>query len=127
MRRTINDYVCPKCFNRIENCICEVQPWNLIMVDVNMQEIVRTLNGKGYKTTSCCESHFGDTLNLYISFVCDYGITTPDGFNWKNRDNCIIYSFKKADVSSEEKYNNLKSEKLETLRKLAESLPSIKR
>ena len=97
------------------------------MVDVNMQEIIRTLNEKGYKTTSCCESHFGDTLNLYISFVYNYGIACPDGFSLGKRDNSVIYSFKKADVSSKEKYEELKSKKLEILRSWAESLPNIKR
>ena len=59
------DFVCPYCFNNITKCDCNNYIEYLIRIDRNIQEHIRILNDKGYKTRFCCEGH--DTY-IYIRF-----------------------------------------------------------
>lgn len=77
------DYVCPVCFNQIDYCTCDSGSWYAIQIDRNIQEHIRILNTKGYKTQYCCESH-KPCENMYVAFDGDYGfgsaIELPYGF-----------------------------------------------
>lgn len=82
----IYNYVCPRCFHQIDKCCCKSKPfYSLWWIDLNIQEVIRILNEKGYKTQYCCESHSPhDTI--YIAFFngSGYGfgekLPVPEGF-----------------------------------------------
>lgn len=124
-KRVIENYVCPNCFHQVHECICKFYPpWQLIMIDVNIQEVVRILNQKGYTTIGCCESHFGGNNNIYIAFNMRYDdIGLPNGFTYAKGKTNISYSFKKSEQETKEKYEELKAEKLRALLDWAQSLP----
>ena len=93
------EFVCPRCFQQIHKCTCELYPpRNLIQIDLDIQEIIRILNQKGYRTQFCCAGH-GDEYKLYnfteiyISFPYPQSIlrfdTLPAGFTEDKRA-CVI-------------------------------------
>lgn len=88
-----------------------------------MQDIIRTLNDKGYKTRYCCESH-SKNMNMYISFYVDYGfgkhLPMPDGFKYKY-GNTIDFMYKSG--TTDEEYVKQKNEHLDSLNKWCKSLP----
>ena len=70
IKRTSKDYVCPQCFRSPEDCICQWYSNHLVLIDQNLQEIIRKLNDSGKITCDCCEGHYKDyKANMYISFV----------------------------------------------------------
>ena len=69
--KDINNYVCPKCFYKLNECKCEFAPWELIMIDDKIQYIIRILNKKGYLTTSSCESHYNEN-GILIMGIHDF-------------------------------------------------------
>ena len=70
IKKESKDYVCPKCFRSPEECICSWYSNNLILIDYNLQEVIRKLNDHGMKTQDCCEGHYKDyKANIYISFI----------------------------------------------------------
>lgn len=84
------NYVCPHCFNRVNKCTCELwPPYNLIWVDTHIQEHVRILNNKGYKTRFSCEGHNG---YIHIIFSSEYG------FNEMELPNGYVYNPKKLEL-----------------------------
>lgn len=89
--KNINNYVCPFCFNQIEDCACNFAPYNLIMVDNKLQKAVRKLNQKRYFTVDCCEGHFSNPVpNTYISFVKPVKLSNvPKGFKYEKDGNVI--------------------------------------
>ena len=94
------------------------------MIDVNIQEVVRTLNQKGYTTIGCCESHFDGNSNLYVAFNMRYDdIGLPEDFTYAKGKTSVSYSFKKNERETKEKYEAVKTEKLDALLKWAQSLP----
>lgn len=123
-KKVMENYVCPNCWQQIQSCTCEhYPPWELINIDVNIQEIIRILNKKGYTTIGCCESHFDGNYNMYVAFMMNFNIGCPDGFTFGNGKSSINYMFKKSDMETKDKYNQIKSEKLKSLLAWAESLP----
>lgn len=118
------NYVCPNCWNTLNKCICELfPPYHLIFIDKNIQEHIRILNEKGYRTIGCCEGHRVRCINTYIAFVDDYfkEMNTPEGFKYDNRRRLITYTY--SSKLTEEKMEILKAEKLETLLKWIKNLP----
>lgn len=114
-------YVCPKCFNQVNKCTCEIYPpWQLIMIDERMQEIIRTLNKKGYHTCSCCETHYYNSLNMYVTFVMDYDITPPEGFTYGKKSHAIEHLIREQD---KENFELEKTKYLEILTTWANQLP----
>lgn len=114
------EYVCPYCFNTLNNCTCELfPPYHLILIDKNIQEHIRILNEKGYRTTNCCEGHG----NTYITFANDYfkQTETPLGFKHDEKRRMITYSYS-TKLSKEEK-KNLQKEKLQELLDWCKNLP----
>ena len=89
--KNINNYVCPFCFNQIQNCTCDFAPYSLIMVDNKLQKAVRELNQKKYFTVDCCEGHFNFNIpNTYISFVKPIKLShIPNGFKYEKDGNVI--------------------------------------
>lgn len=78
-------YVCPRCFNPLNKCTCDLYPpYELIMIDKNLQEHIRLLNQKGYRTWACCEGHKADE-EIYIRLLVTdemmkYKYVLPKGF-----------------------------------------------
>ena len=120
-----NNYVCPYCWNTLNNCTCKLfPPYHLIFIDKNIQEHIRILNEKGYRTTACCEGHRTKCINTYISFSEDYfnNIGTPEGFKYDKKRKTITYTYSMK--LSEEKMEELKSEKLLILSEWIKNLPN---
>ena len=82
--RNNRDYVCPLCFRRPNNCICDLYSMELILIDYNLQKIIQKLNDKKIRTMDCCEGHFEDLKpNIYISFLNKIK-SAPDEFKIEN-------------------------------------------
>lgn len=115
------NYVCPYCFYQINKCICkEYPPYILIQIDEGIQEIIRELNRKGYKTKYSCESHFNYTYNIYIRFYEIYNFNKmPEGFI-KSDDFTLEHIIKKT--NNEDEFNLEKEKYLFLLKKWVESL-----
>ena len=113
-RKSICNYVCPFCFNQIEDCTCDFAPYSLIMVDNNLQEAVRKLNQKRYFTVDCCEGHYNFSIpNTYISFVRPVKLPNfPIGFDYEKEGNVIrkIYN-----VETEEEFKEAQREAIQSI------------
>lgn len=119
------NYVCPYCWNTLDNCTCKLfPPYHLIFVDENIQEHIRILNEKGYRTTACCEGHMEVCINTYIAFADDYfkGVDKPHGFKYIKKRRMISYTY--STRLKKEKMEEIKREKLETLLEWCKSLPN---
>lgn len=119
------NYICPYCWNTLDNCTCDLfPPYHLIYIDKNIQEHIRVLNEKGYRTTACCESHMDICINTYIAFADNYftHTDTPDGFKYDKKRRMVTYTY--STKLTEEKMEELKKEKLETLLEWCKSLPN---
>lgn len=116
------DYVCPVCFNQINHCSCDRMPWYAIQIDRNIQQHIRMLNTKGYKTKYCCESH-KPTESMYIEFNCDYGIGNvielPEGF--ERHGNGVSWICKRN--MTDDEYKSEKNKHLKYLLDWCKSLP----
>ena len=115
------NYVCPYCFNALNNCTCELfPPYHLILIDKNIQEHIRILNEKGYRTTGCCEGHG----NTYIAFANDYfkDVEAPSGFKYHKNKRMFSHSY--SSKLTKEEARELKKEKLEVLLEWCKSLPN---
>lgn len=119
------NYVCPYCMNTLDNCTCDLfPPYHLILIDRNIQEHIRILNKKGYRTTACCEGHKDVCINTYIAFADDYfkDTSTPEGFKYDKKRRIVNYTY--STKLTEEKMEELKKEKLETLLNWCMNLPN---
>ena len=121
------NYVCPYCFNTLDECICEgYLPYHLIWIDSGIQEHVRVLNQKGYRTVDSCESHskYG---NMYISFVYDYGfgdtLPLPNGFERMKKNGAVSFIYKSG--ITDEEFEEQKREHLSNLLDWCYNLPSL--
>ena len=118
------NYVCPYCWHTLNKCTCDLfPPYHLIFIDKNIQEHIRILNEKGYRTTACCEGHIKVCINTYITFANDYFIDTniPEGFKYNKKRRMITYTY--STKLTKEKMEEIKKEKLETLLEWCKSLP----
>ncbi len=119
------NYICPHCWNTLNNCTCDLfPPYHLIFIDKNIQEHIRILNEKGYRTTGCCEGHRKVCVNTYIAFTKDYFNNTdmPEGFKYNKKRRIVTYTY--SSKLTKESMEELKKEKLETLLEWCKSLPS---
>ena len=119
------NYICPYCWNTLDNCICELfPPYHLIFIDKNIQEHIRLLNEKGYRTTACCEGHREVCINTYIAFADNYfkDVGTPEGFKYDKKRRMVTYTYSMK--LAEEKMEELKKEKLAVLLEWCKSLPN---
>ena len=118
------NYVCPYCWHTLNKCKCDLfPPYHLILVDKNIQEHVRVLNEKGYRTTASCEGHREVCINTYIAFAKDYTneIDIPDGFKYNKKRKIISYTY--SQKLTEEDMEEIKKEKLRILLEWCKSLP----
>lgn len=118
------NYVCPYCWYTLDKCICRLfPPYHIIFIDKNIQEHIRLLNEKGYRTVGCCEGHRVRCINTYIAFADDYfkDIRIPDGFIYDKKRRMITYTYSMK--ISEEKMEESKKEKLTVLLKWCKDLP----
>jgi hypothetical protein len=119
------NYVCPYCWNTLDNCTCKLfPPYHLIYIDKNIQEHIRILNEKGYRTMACCEGHKDVCINTYIAFANNYfkDIDTPEGFEYDKKRRIITYTY--SAKLEEKEMEELKKEKLKTLLNWCKSLPN---
>ena len=130
-KKMMENYVCPRCWHQIHECTCDLYPPSeLIMIDINIQDIIRILNKKGYQTRACCESHFGYSYSIYIAFTYDYSFEPPEGFNYAKSRSAISYTYKKNEYENKELFERIKAEKLKILLEwvwLLSENPSLKR
>ena len=113
IKKKNTDYVCPVCFRRANNCICQFYSLSLILIDEKLQYAIQTLNDKGHKTIDCCEGHFEDKIpNTYISFR-DRLIDCPKGFKIE-RNNIIRHVYKKT---TKEQFKEEQKEMIENINK----------
>ena len=120
------NYVCPHCWNTLDNCECELfPPYYLNHIDKNIQEHIRILNKKGYSTMYCCEGH-GANTNTYISFNRDYfgDVDTPNGFKYDKKRKTITCAY--SPKMTEEQIESVKNERLGELLEWVENLPNKK-
>lgn len=118
------NYVCPRCFNQLTECSCEIfPPYSLLMVDMGMQEIIRILNEKNYITNGTCESHYGSmSIDIYVSFIRNYNLPAPDGFKWKKNKTTIAHTY--SSKISEDDFIKEKEKYIAVLLDWAKSLPN---
>lgn len=124
-KNAYNHFVCPNCYNKLNKCTCEhYPPWTLIFIDEGIQDHIRKLNEKGYRTNGCCESHFDGNLNLYISFVTNYNVADAPTGNKGRKSRCeIVYPMPK---DTKEHFEKTKAEKLAEIMNWIENLPDIR-
>ena len=119
------NYVCPYCWQTLNKCVCSLfPPYHLILIDKNIQEHIRILNEKGYRTTGCCEGHRKVCINTYIAFAKDYfkDVSMPEGFKYDKKRRIITYTY--STNLAKENMEEIKMEKLETLLEWCKNLPS---
>lgn len=111
------NYVCPKCFNKLPNCTCpgNMPPYQLLWIDKEIQEHIKILNEKGYSTSYSCESHSprGTTHIIFNSSKNpSKEVPLPEGFIWHDKYNKLYAEYdKKMPLEDYElnKKNNLDS------------------
>lgn len=121
------NFVCPYCWNTLDNCTCSIfPPYHTIFIDKNIQEHIRLLNEKGYRTMGCCEGHRKVCINTYIAFTNDYfeEADIPEGFKYDKKRRVVTYTY--STRLTEEKMEELKREKLAILLEWCKSLPNRK-
>ncbi len=130
----IYNYVCPRCFRQIDKCSCENKAYHsLWWIDLNIQEVIRILNEKGYKTQYCCESH-DPRDNLYIAFFYGYGfgdkLPAPKGFKVRGSGRVVEHIYGKDSRArkkmTQEEFEAEKKVHLDKLLEWAEALPEGK-
>ena len=124
-KKAYEHYVCPYCWNALNKCTCDIfPPYHLVFIDKNMQEHIRLLNNKGYRTTSCCEGHKEVCMNTYIAFADNYfdDISAPDGFKYDKKRKIVTHTY--STKLSEEKMEELKKDNLFTLLEWCKCLPN---
>lgn len=122
------NYVCTACWKQLGECNARFKPYHLTFIDVGIQDIVRTLNNKGYRTGGCCEGHNNNGTCTYVSFydrLSDYAIANvPDGFKIKDNGSSIVSEYYK--YKSDGKFEMVKAKRIDALREWADSLPVLK-
>lgn len=121
--------VCPECFKR--NCN---HGHEKIEIDESMEEILRTLNNKNYKTLYHCGGHVcNGFIQIYVMFCgfvnFGYNVATDIGKGWKydSKNNMIEYYIDNKHyrgMSIESRVNVIESKQKELL-DWANSLPPI--
>jgi hypothetical protein len=130
-KKMYEEYVCPDCFNTVDKCVCKIYPpRHIIHIDKDIQEHIRILNQKGYKTVFSCSSHWKDYKNsvteIYIYFVNWVEFSNiPYGFTKDTKHNIIRYKYSKN--LSDEEFKQIQKEQLYNLLKWCNELPEYKR
>lgn len=92
------NYVCPRCFYTLDKCECLSFPhYSIWWIDKGIQEHIRILNKKGYKTEYSCESHRPQD-EIYIVFWgrnFEDGMSMPEGFKYTKTNRTMRYKYGK--------------------------------
>lgn len=72
--------VCPKCWNKLEECECSDWPKKVNQIDAGLCTTIKILNKKGYTTLFCCEGHYNDSYGAYISAYLYFREPIPDEY-----------------------------------------------
>lgn len=118
------NYVCPYCWNTLNKCTCSLfPPYHLILIDENIQEHIRILNEKGYRTMGCCEGHDKVCISTYIAFARDYfkDEDIPIGFKYNRKRKIVSYTY--STKLSKDDMKELKKKKIEALLEWCKNLP----
>lgn len=119
-------YVCPHCFRELEDCRCEHYPYFLVQIDRLILPVIKTLNQKGYITTSCCGGHANSTYccSIYIAFENEHNFedNLPEGSYYSKSARTLNFKLQK-DVTVDE-FLPFQKECLEKLARWAEELPT---
>lgn len=125
--KAYRSYVCPNCFHQLNKCTCKIfPPYSLLFIDELIQEHIRILNEKGYRTNGCCESHYnGVCICIYISFGRDSFDSVPEGFYFNKRRQMIIHDYKAYKNYTRDQFEKEKMVYLAVLLDWVKSLPDI--
>lgn len=93
MKKSYKDYVCPKCFFKIDKCNCQTQSYTLLMIDEPIQKAIKILNEKLYYTESCCAGHY-QRSKLSSMYICFSFFPSNIPQDWIKSGNGIYYNFK---------------------------------
>jgi hypothetical protein len=110
----------------LDNCTCKLfPPHHLIHIDENIQEHIRILNDKGYRTIHCCEGHEIGS-NTYISFAMNYfgDIKAPKHFVYKKNGTIVTHSY--PSKLTKEELEESKKRNLELLLEWCNQLPNLR-
>lgn len=124
-KEAYENFVCPHCWNRLDNCTCDLfPPYYLTFVDKGIQEHIRVLNEKGYITIGCCEGHMEICTSTYIAFADNYFENTamPENFKYDKKRRMVKHSYSKK--LKEEQMEEIKKENLDTLLEWCKNLPN---
>ena len=122
------NYVCGKCLQSLDKCNCKYNSESLIHIDRNIQEQIRQLNIKGYRTLYCCEGHYDRVSDLYITFVNDYfteKIIVPEGFKYNQRQRTLRHTYSKK--ITQQQFEAEKQKYLDILINWIDELPNYQR
>ena len=131
-RPPLSEYVCSGCFRSPGECICDdMLPGHLVVIDRGIQEHVRILNEKGYRTDYCCESH-RPCDNLYVSFriAPKPGAVPalPQGFKSRGRGRVVEHMYGRDSRArrrmTAENFEREKAEHLASFLEWCRSLPA---
>lgn len=118
MKKSYKDYVCPKCFSKIDECKCQTQSYTLLMIDEPIQKAIKILNEKLYYTEACCAGHYQrsklSSMYIYFSFFPN---SMPQG--WIKSGNGIYYNFK---PQSKKEFVEIQTRELAKLNKWVQEL-----
>ena len=123
-KNAYENFVCPYCWNTLDNCTCDLfPPYHLIFIDKNIQEHIRLLNEKGYRTMGCCEGHREVCISTYIAFANNYFKKTdmPEEFKYNKKRHMVVYTY--STRLTEAEMEELKKEKLAVLLEWCKNLP----
>lgn len=113
-KKDINNYVCRECFNKIGKCTCDEYPLYLIHMDKDIQEHIKILNEKNYRTKFCCASH-DKSLYIHIVFCFNYF----EDYNQEQLPSNFKYDKKNFKLYCDLKCNNMSIEEIKNKRTLA--------
>lgn len=120
-------YVCPHCFRPLDDCRCEHYPYFLVQVDKSILPIIKTLNQKGYITSSCCGGHIKADYctSIYVAFDIDheFAIEIPQSFRY-SRSARTLTAYFDQNIDQDE-FLVFQKNCLEELSQWAERLPSL--
>lgn len=116
-------YVCPYCLEELCGCTCSSYPYYLIQIDREMLLIIRTLNQKGYATSSCCAGHAWSKSNIHVQFAepYDFASKVPEGATYWKGQRAVDFGL--LEQPSDEEYLAHQQRALTALLAWAESLP----
>ncbi len=117
--------VCPRCWNNVEHCDCEVFPTSFMEVDEMIQPAIIKLNRKGYYTAACCEGHDWRNDEAYVLFKVYYKFPIELPELWYSEGKVIRLNYKSA-LQGNENFEDVKKRKIKEFIEWVDRLPERK-